>query len=168
MPEKFAVYGFQLEIPDDWRVEFNPKSNRREGDVALHSPKNNICYFSWGKLEEAKKRYGSLEDHRNDTIKRIRKSSNVQSAELITSDKLAVSGHEGLRSEVEVRQNRGIMGRGQVAHRISSVHFYCPESSRFHVIHWDITVGDEYADPQKILASMASSVECHSGSDGPK
>ncbi len=163
MPERFAVYGFHLDIPDDWRVEFNPKSNRSEGDVAFHSPKNNILFVSWGKLEDAKKRYASLEAHRDDTVKRIRKSPNITDAKLSKSERVVVSGHDGLRSEVTVQQTRGIIGRRQLAHDVMSVHFYCEETGRFYVVHWDITVADEYPDAAKTLSSLVASVACHSG-----
>jgi hypothetical protein len=48
--EVFAVYGFGLRIPNDWRVEFNPKGDRIKGDVAFHTPKKNRIFISWGPL----------------------------------------------------------------------------------------------------------------------
>src|SRR3989442_6642503 len=72
LTEKFSAYGFQVEIPEDWRIEFNAKNSRQRGDVAFHSPKNNVFFVSWGKLEDAQRRVWTLGEVQGECIKRVR------------------------------------------------------------------------------------------------
>jgi hypothetical protein len=45
-------------------VEFNPKGDRIKGDVAFHTPKKNRIFISWGPLEEANKRFKTVQERR--------------------------------------------------------------------------------------------------------
>lgn len=163
MTEKFAAYGFELGIPDDWRIEFNSKNTRERGDVAFHSSRNNVFFVSWGKLEEAQRRFRSLEEHRDETIKRIRQNPNIQRAEVIRSIRQEVSGHDGLVSEVVAQRRRVFLGKDQPAHSVLSIHFYCPDTSRYYVAYWHIKVEDEYPDAMAKFVSIAESMGCHPG-----
>ncbi len=161
MTEKFAAYGFQVEIPEDWRIEFNAKNSRQRGDVAFHSPKNNVFFASWGKLEDAQRRFRSLEEHRDETMKRIRRDPNMKSVEIVTSARENVSTHEGLVSHVVAQRRRSFMSRSEPKHEIWSVHFYCPQTTRYYVVYWHVKVGDEYPDFGDRFMVIARTVACH-------
>lgn len=161
MPEKFAAYGFTLEIPESWRIEFNSKNTREKGDVAFHSPANNVFFLSWGNLEDAKRRFKTLEDHRDDGVRRIRRNPNIQKAEITISSRQDVSHHEGILSKVVAQKRPGFMSRREPAHDVWSVHFYCPEAGRYYVAYWNINAADEFQDPDSRFMSIVRSINCH-------
>lgn len=162
LSEKFAAYGVEVDIPEDWRIEFNAKSTREKGDVAFHSPKNNLFFISWGKLPEAQRRFKSLEEHRDATIKRIRGDPNMKSVDIVSSVKETLSGHQGIYSEVVAKKRSGLMSRGEPTHRIWSVHFYCPQRSRYYVVYSQIRVADEYPDFAEMFKGVVGTMRCHS------
>ena len=161
MTEKFSVYGFQVEIPEDWRIEFNAKNSRQRGDVAFHSPKNNVFFVSWGKLEDAQRRFRNLEEHRDETIKRFRSDPNMKSVEIVRSAMENLSMHEGLVSRVVARRRPGFMRRLESSHEVWSVHLYCPQTARYYVVYWQVSVGDEFPDFEDRFMSIARTLACH-------
>lgn len=161
LPEKFAAYGVEVDIPEDWRIEFNAKSTREKGDVAFHSPKNNVFFVSWGKLEEAQRRFKSLEEHRDATIKRIRGDPNMKSVEIVSSVKETMSGHDGIISEVVAKKRSGLISRSEPIHRIWSVHFYCPQRSRYYVVYSQVKVEGEYPDFAGMFKRVTGTMKCH-------
>ncbi len=161
MSEKFAAYGLQVEIPEDWRIEFNAKNTRQRGDVAFHSPRNNVFFVSWGKLEDAQKRFKSLEAHRDETIKRISRDPNMKSVEVVRSTKENVASHEGLFSQLVAQRRRGFMGRSEPKHEILSIHFYCPPTMRYYVAYWHLRFAEEYPDFGVRFTAIARTLACH-------
>jgi len=161
LPEKFAAYGVEVSIPEDWRIEFNAKTTREKGDVAFHSPKNNIFFVSWGKLAEAQRRFKSLEEHRDETIKRIRRDPNMKTVEIVSSVKETVSGHDGIISEVVAQKGKGFMSRSAPTHHIWSVHFYCPQTSRYYVVYSQVKVENEFPDFAGMFKDVTGTLRCH-------
>lgn len=159
--EKFAAYGFQLETPADWRIEFNSKNSRERGDVAFHSPKNNVFFVSWGRLEDAQKKYRSLEEHRDQTVGRIRKDPNILKADMVTSTRKSVSAHEAILTKVTAQRRGTMLARQQSLHDIWSVHFYCPQTKRYYVVYWHVKDREEYPEAEAKFASLVGSVVCH-------
>ncbi len=161
MNELFSVYGFGLELPDDWRVEFNPKNTRLKGDVAFHSQKNNVFFVSWGRLEEARKRFKGLGEHRDATVKRIRENPNILKAEVVASSDQTVAGHGAVYSEMVAQRRRAFMGPQQKPQQVLSLHFYCPEADRYYVVYWHLSDPEEYPDGKRMFEDIAKSVSCH-------
>ncbi len=159
--EKFAIYGFQMEIPNDWRIEVNPKSTRQKGDVAFHSPKGNRFFVSWGKLEDASKRFDSLEQHRDSNVKKIKKGQDVKQVDLGKSFEAQINGHRALFTEVRAEVRQGMFGRGSYSREMWSVHLYCENVQRYYVIYCLLRDPTEYEDYSKIFKSMAMSLVCH-------
>jgi len=160
--ERFASYGLGFDIPDDWRIEFNPKTNREKGDLAFHSPRNNIFYVSWGKLETATRRFKTIEQQRDESAKLIRSNPNVKRADIELSSKEEVSGHEAVLSKMVAQRKRGIMARSEdPPHDIWLLHLRCPQSSRYYVIYWDIRDATEYPDAGEMFQTMVHSFSCH-------
>jgi hypothetical protein len=161
LAERFSAYGFRIDIPDNWRIEFNAKNSRQKGDVAFHSPSNNVFFLSWGKLEEAQKRFKSLQQHRDETVKRIGQNPNMAKVDIVASSKQAMSTHEGLLSHVVAKGRRGMIGRTEPNHEIWSVHFYCPETGRYYVAYWHIKAKDEFPEVESKYRTIIQSVGCH-------
>jgi hypothetical protein len=160
-PEKFALYGFQMEIPDNWRIEVNPKSTRLKGDVAFHSPKGNRFFISWGKLEDASKRFTTLEAHRDQNLKQIRKGQDVKQVDVGQSYEARISGHRSLFTEVRAEVKQGMFGRASYVREMWSVHLYCENRGRYFVIYCLLRDPKEYEDYGKVFKSMANSLVCH-------
>ncbi|MDA4130691.1 MAG: hypothetical protein OK457_07960 [Thaumarchaeota archaeon] len=159
--EKFAMYGLEVEIPADWRVEFNPKGNRKKGDVVFQTPKGNRFFVSWGPLEEAQKRFKTLEEHRDYGIKRVKKGPDVRSVDVTDLSEIQIGGHRALVSHVAAKLQRGMMSRGVSNRDIWSVHFHCPNSSRYYVIYSMQRDAEEFEDIGIIFSDLARTVSCH-------
>ncbi len=160
--ERFALYGFGLEVPDDWRIEVNPKGNRQKGDVAFHTPKGNRFFISWGPLESANKRFKTLDEHRDWSTKQVGKGPDVKKVDVSDSREVAISGHRALLSHVsaDVRAG-GFMSRGSAERNMWSLHFYCPERGRYYVVYSLLRDKDEFPDFSGEFDSLWKSASCH-------
>jgi hypothetical protein len=160
-PEKFALYGFQLEIPNNWRIEVNPKSTREKGDVAFHSPKANRFFISWGKLENATNRFKSLEEHRDKNIKQIKKGQDVRQVETGESYEARIEGHRALFTQLRAEVKQGMFGRATYVREMWSAHVYCDQRGRYFVIYCLLRDPGEYENYSKVFKDMAMSLVCH-------
>ncbi len=159
--EKFAVYGIELEIPADWRVEFNPKGTRKKADVVFQSPQGNRFFVSWGPLDDAQRKFKTLEEHRDYGIQRVKKGPDVKSIDVSNLNELQIDGHRALLSHVTAKLQRGMMSRGTIHRDIWSIHFYCPETSRYYVVYSMQRDSDEFEDLSTVFRSLADGIKCH-------
>ena len=159
--EKFALYGFETEIPKDWRVELNPKSERVKGDVAFQTPRGSRFFVSWGALEEAEKRFKSLGDHRDTSVQQIKKGPDVKSVEIKDAKEQDICGHRALVSHVTASVKSGFMSRNAVDREMWSAHFYCPDSSRYYIIYSLLRSEQEDKEFQSVFQNMTGSFRCH-------
>ena len=159
--EKFAMYGFEVKIPNDWRVEVNPKSTRQKGDVAFHSKAGNRFFVTWGDLAKVEGRFKSLEEHRDKNVKQIRSGPDVKKVDITESHDEQISGHRALFSHVSADVKAGMFARGSYARDMWSIHLYCPEQARYYVIYCLLRDPKEYQDFAYIFNSMARSLVCH-------
>jgi hypothetical protein len=158
--EKFALYGFELMIPQDWSVEINPKSSRQKGDVAFQSQKGNRVFVSWGSLDEAK-RFKTLEEHRDSSLNQVKKGSDVRSADVSDLRETQICGHRALISHVSAEVRTGMMGRGIAGRDIWSIHFHCPNVSRYYVLFSMERDPAEFEDMGAVFESFVKSMVCH-------
>ena len=164
---RFSAYGFGVDVPDDWRIEFNPKTTQERGDVAFHSPRNNAFFVSWGRLDDARSRFETLEQQRDESVKRVKRNPNVAMAKVEFSSNEKVNGHESIMSKMVAQKRRGgflsaMMTRSQdPAHEVWSAHLHCPQSSRFYVVYWDVRDGGEFPDTEERFRAMVRTFSCH-------
>ena len=159
--EKFALYGFEIEIYDDWRVELNPKSSRLKGDVAFHTPKANRFFVSWGVLGEATKRFKTLDEHRDWNVKRVGKSPDVRKVELSETREERIGGHRALFSHLTADVRSGFMARNAASRNMWSIHLYCPENERFYTVYSLLRDPQEFPDFTTMFNSVTRSFVCH-------
>lgn len=159
--ERFAMYGFEVKIPDDWRVEVNPKSTRQKGDIAFHSKSGNRFFITWGDLVNVEGRFKSLEEHRDQNVKQIRSGPDVKSVNIEDSREEQVSGHKALFSHVSADVKTGMFSRGSYERDMWSLHLYCPNRSRYYVIYCLLRDPKEYVDFASVFNTMARSLICH-------
>ncbi len=136
----------------------NPKSTRRKGDVAFHSPKGNRFFVSWGALEDANKRFRSLDEHRDSSIKQVGKGPDVRKVDVTDSKEDQVGGHRALYSHVTADVRGGFMARKAAERDMWSIHFYCPEQSRFYVVYSLLRDKEEYPDFSSVFGSLSRSM----------
>ena len=158
--EKFAVYGFEIKIPSDWRVELNPKCSRQKGDVAFQSQKGNRVFVSWGPLEEAK-RFNTLEEHRDSSLNQVKKGSDVKSFGVSDLKEIQICGHRALVSHFSAEIRVGMMGRNTSGRDIWSIHFHCPNLSRYYVLFSMERDPAEFEDMASIFDSFSETIICH-------
>ncbi len=158
--EKFALYGFELMIPSDWSIELNPKSSRKKGDVAFQSQKGNRVFVSWGSLEDAKQ-FKTLEEHRDGSLKQVKKGSDVKSFAVSDLKETQIAGHRALVSHVSTEIRTGVMGRNVASRDIWSVHFHCTNLSRYYVLFSMERDPTEFEDMGPVFDAFAKTMVCH-------
>jgi hypothetical protein len=159
--EKFAMYGFEVKIPSDWRVEVNPKSTREKGDVAFHSKLGNRFFLTWGNLANVEGRFKSLEEHRDKNVKQIRSGPDVKNVNVTDSHEEQILGHKALFSHVTADVKAGMFSRGSYEREMWSIHLYCPDRSRYYVVYSLLRDPKEYGDFAGVFNSMGRSLRCH-------
>lgn len=159
--EKFALYGFEVEIPVDWRVEFNPKSTREKGDVVFQTQKGNRFFVSWGKLEDASKRFKTLEEHRDSSIEQVRKGTDVKTMKVTDFKEVQICGHRALISHVSAQVQTGMMSRKLTERNFWAMHLHCPSMSRYYVLFDTERDPEEFEDIGQVFDAFARSVVCH-------
>lgn len=158
--ERFALYGFEIKIPADWRVELNQKTTREKGDVVFQSPKGNRVFVSWGPLSQAS-RFKTLEEHRDSSINQLKKGSEVKALDVSDLKEIQVMGHRALVSHIATEVSAGMMGRNTASREIWSVHFHCPELSRYYVLFSMERDHEEYEDLGAVFETFVESACCH-------
>lgn len=160
--EQFSVYGFSIKYPVDARLEFNPKSRRGAGDVVFHFPDRVKIFLSWGDLEEATKKFHTVEEHAEHSLKRIKSSGNVKGFEKVEHDSLKINSHQSVynRAKFEEVSVGFFSGKRKNPREAHSVHVHCDESGRFLVVYSLLPVGAS-TDYQAVFSKMANSLKCH-------
>ncbi len=158
--EIFAAYGLQVAIFDDWRIEANPKNTREKADFAFHTPKGNKFFVSWGNIEDATKRFSSLKEHRDASVKQLRTGQVTKVTVLDSRDDL-VNGHAALLSHVSAEVSAGMFSKKTEEKDMWSAHFYCPEKSRYYIIYCLLRDPSEYPNIGDVFSEVAKSALCH-------
>jgi len=160
--ETFSVYGFSIEYPQVCRIEFNPKSRRESGDVVFHFPDREKLYLSWGVLEQARKRFPTVEKQAEHGVETLRKSGNPKNFERVQQDTLNINTHSAIYNHLKLAQPLpGLFSSKKTTERRShSCHLQCEDSSRYFVIYSLLSPrGPE--DFGELLLTMVHSFKCH-------
>ncbi|MEM3799727.1 MAG: hypothetical protein QXH56_06535 [Thermoprotei archaeon] len=161
--EVYSAYGVSIFYPEGWRVELNPTSKKLEGDVVFHSPEKDKLYVSWGPLDKAKRRFGSVEKHAEYSVERIRRSRDVSGFEVSESVRSDVNGHEAVFMSVRFNVSQpSVFGfKGKPSPKsVYSMHLYCEDSSRYLVVYTLLNeeVGERVFEDVK---KCVNSLKCH-------
>ncbi len=158
--ESFAMYGLELAIFADWRVEMNPKNTREKADIAFHTPKGSRFFVSWGNLEDATKRFANLKEHRDASVKQLR-TGQVTNVRVLDSRDDLINGHHALLSHIGAEVSAGMFSKKIQEKEIWSAHFYCPEKTRYYIIYCLLQDPSEYQNIGEIFAETVKSTVCH-------
>jgi hypothetical protein len=158
--ERLEAYGFGVDYPFDCVIEFNPKSTRARGDVALKSPNGYKLFLSWGELEKVKKLNG-VNGHADYSIERIKGSREAKVTD-VRKDTFNVNGHRAAfrDADVELIRRGMFFNTTKTMQRVRSLHLHCDASSRYFVIYGP--VASERQDEQsEVIDRMVKSFICH-------
>jgi len=163
--ELFSVYKFSMDYPPVCRFEFNPKTKREKGDIVLHFPDREKIFLSWGPLPVVIKKYDTAQAFADHSIKSMTKSRSVSKSERLTQDTFTVNSHEAYYNKAKFIEagGGGMFGgrRPAPGGRITcSVHFYCPNSSRYFVIY-ALLSAKAPEDFDSLFLRMVHSFKCH-------
>ncbi len=160
--ETFSVYRFAMDYPTVCRVEFNPKSRREAGDIVFHFPDREKVFLSWGKLENAQKKFQTVEAQAESSLKSVKKSSQVKNFDRVTQDMLEINSHKAAYNRVKMDEVPAgfFPGKRVIKHEALSLHVHCEQTSRYYVIYALLSPNAPEDFPDLFL-DMAHSFRCH-------
>jgi hypothetical protein len=158
--ERLAVYGFAIDYPANCIVEFNPKSDRNQGDVAFKSSEGYKIYLSWGQLKKVEK-FSGVAAHADYSLDRIKGSGEAKVAD-VRRESTRVNGHEAAFSHVKLELiKRGIFfNKTRTPQEVRSLHVHCDDSSRYFVIYGPGRP-DQSTNEGEVVAQMIETFTCH-------
>jgi hypothetical protein len=160
--ETFSVYGLSMDYPAVCRVEFNPKTRRETGDVVFHFPDREKLFLSWGRLEDAQEKFSSVEEHAENSLKNVNKSSHVKNVERIAQDSMEINSHKAAYNRVRIDEVPASFfpGKRIIKHETLSLHVHCEPMSRYYVIYALLSPNAPEDFPDLFL-DMVHSFKCH-------
>lgn len=157
--DTLRIYGFTFQFPPTAKLEFNPKFNRQDGDVAVKSPEKANVFVSWGDLDKVVKKAPTIQDHANFSLDRVRKSVQGKMT-TVESKEITVGGHNALFNHVRIEvPRRGLFGKGPLQD-VRSVHLHCDTTKRFFVIYATSTEANEEVQ-RRTMDEILESFQCH-------
>ena len=167
--ELVALYGFSAKIPNDARLEFNPKSRREKGDIVFHLQEGYKIFLSWGRLEDARKRYKTAAEQAADSVKRSLKSSWAKLEGEPHTKNLKIQDHDAVYTRARMWLERGgfPMGKHRVTQDALALHLHCEDSGRYYVVY-AFTRPEVSEDVQRNFEPIVSSLKCHSSFTRPR
>jgi len=161
--ELLALYGFSAMCPKIARLELNPKSRRQKGDLVLHFEQGLKIFVSWGRLEDARKRYPTAAAQASDSVKRSIKSTQAKLDGTPETKNLKIHGHDAVYTHARMFTERGgfPFGSRRVVQDAYAMHVHCEDSERYYVVYAFVRPeGSETL--AKIFEPVMSSLKCHS------
>lgn len=160
--ETFSVYRFSMDYPAVCRVEFNPKSRREAGDVVFHFPDREKVFLSWGKLENALKKFPTVEEQAEHSLKSVKKSTQVKNFDRVTQDSLEINSHKAAYNRVKMEEVPASFfgGKRTIKREALSLHVHCESMSRYFVIY-ALLSPNAPADFADLFLDMVHSFKCH-------
>lgn len=159
--DRFSIYGFGIDYPDLWTIELNPKSLHRKGDVAFKSPHGAKIFVSWGPLEEATKKYPTIEAHANGSVDQLKRNRDVKKISMIERKRIELSGHEAVYSHFVATIVVGFMAQSQGERELISAHLHCDESRRYFVLYGAASTPENMVEQKEVFSPMRESFACH-------
>src|SRR3989442_11460302 len=98
--ERLAVYGFAMDYPTSCKVEFNPKSDRNQGDIAFKSSDGYKIFLSWGEMKKVEK-FRDADAHADYSLDRIRGSREAKILE-VKRERRRANGHSASFNHVKL------------------------------------------------------------------
>jgi len=157
-----ALYGFSAKYPKTARLEFNPKSTRKKGDVVFHLEEGFKIFLSWGSLEEARKRYTTAAAQASGSVEHSVKSSRGKLDGVPETMNMKIQDHDAVYTHARMLVERGSFpfGARGVTQDVYALHVHCDDSARYYVVY---AFGRPEASEEleKVFEPIMSSLKCH-------
>jgi hypothetical protein len=162
--ESFSIYGFRIDYPSSWKIELDPKSERNTGNVVVKSPQKAHIFVSWGLLEKVKRKYSSLDEQAQESLKRMTKSCQVEEVRVVQSNLIKVSSHKAKFMHVKIITVKPrlfpIAKPEKSEQEAYSLFLHCSNTKRYFVIY-GIIAHDKSREYEEIFMNMIKSFQCH-------
>lgn len=151
-----------MDYPKVCRIEFNPKSRREKGDIVVHFPDHEKIFLSWGELEDGQKKFATVEEQAERSIKAASKSSQTKNIERVKQDSVEINSHRAAYNHVRMEETpRGFFPSKQKIKRdVMSLHLHCEPLSRYFVIY-AMPTRNAPEDFGELFLEMAHTFKCH-------
>jgi len=160
--ENFAVYMFSMDYPEVCRLEFHPKSMKQKGDVVFHFPDREKVFLSWGKLDDARKKFATVEEQAEGSLKAVSKGAQPKTMQRIEQDSMKINSHKAVYNHIRVEERpKGFFpSKQKILRDVLSIHLHCEPTSRYFVIYTTPThnAPEDFGD---LFLDMAHTFECH-------
>ena len=160
--ENFAVYMFSIDYPAVCTIEFNPKSMKQRGDVIFHFPDREKMFVSWGKLDVAQKKFPTVEEQAEESLKTASKSAQTKTMERVKQDSMKINSHKAVYNHVRMEETpKGFFpSKQKILRDVLSIHLHCEPTSRYFVIY-AMPTQNAPEDFRDLFLDMAHTFECH-------
>ena len=161
--ERFSIYSFGIDYPNDCRVEFNSKGRRETGDVAFHLPEKIRIFLSWGELAKVANRFNSVQEHAEFSLNAMKKGKSVRNFEQVSKDSVPVNTHNAALNKIrfeEMISGFPFSGKKPVQREAYSLHVHCEDSKRYFVLY-TMAPYDGQGKYDRTMTAMIDSFKCH-------
>lgn len=159
--DRFAMYGFSLEYPSTWNLELQPKSAAEAGDVAFKTLGIRV-FLTWGSLDKARQRYGSLDKQVEDSLTRMRKSGDVRRFEIVEQKEMTLNGHRAIYSSTRASLGVGLLAMKTSHREVCTLHLHCEPSKKYLVLYASGVGQGSLEQFSETFSHMSASLKCHS------
>lgn len=160
--DRFSVYGFAIDYPATYAVDFN-KAEHDKGEISFLSPEGDKISMNWGKLEKIQKRFDSVEEEAQEGVRRLKKSQNFENFEIVEHKTIPINNHDSVFNHVSFTHYRVVFPlvtrRAKELH-VRSLHLHCEQSSRYFVIY-GMAASNKSSELGSIFQNMIESFTCH-------
>ncbi len=161
--ELLSMYGVSLEYPDTWNVELRPNSTAAGGDLAFKTLGARV-FLTWGSLETIRRKFRSLDDQAEDSLKKMKKSGDVRRFEILEHREMNVNGHRSIFNSAKVTLGTGLLAMKTAWREVCTLHLHCEPSQKFLVLYADATGQGSLVTISDQFFHMSSSLRCHRNS----
>jgi hypothetical protein len=167
--DHFAAYGFDVEYPDTWKVELNPKSEHAKGDVAFKAADGTKMFVSWGLLETVQKKYPSLDQQVDASVQRIKKDGQISHIEVLDRKEFQVHDHRAIYTRLSATvRSQSMFGGGMFGggggtagiRELWAAHMRCEPSGRYFVVYGSSQNEKTLVETNEIYNRLRESFRC--------
>jgi TRAP-type mannitol/chloroaromatic compound transport system substrate-binding protein len=119
-------------------------------------------FVSWGKLDVAQKKFATLEEQAEKSLKAASKSAQTKTMERVKQDSMKINSHKAVYNHVRMEETpKGFFSSKQkILRDVLSIHLHCEPTSRYFVIYAMPTrnAPEDFGD---LFLDMAHTFECH-------
>lgn len=155
---RFALYDFEMQVPNDWKLSIDRKSQYGAGIMSFSTPHGSTLDIIWENLEKHRSKSPTVEDFLNNYIEEMKKNKNVKSIDFTKESPTRTEEHESLPHEFTYVYKQPFSKA--VSMKIVSKCLYCLHSNRFIIVYSRFDPKKENPD-EPVIRDAIKSFDCH-------